>query len=331
MDRPRVALIELLDRDGRGGAAARVVDVQAWPLTLGRALDNDIVVDDPHVAPHHLRLDAAADGTVALSVLDSDNGVQIGRRRLARGAGEALPADGAELQVGTTRVRVRLPGEALAAEQPLPRRPALPLVSGALLALLLLAVHWLGLDPGDDATAWLPVVAGMPVAVAGWCALWALLSKLFQHRFDFVGHLRIALPWLLAIELAGALLPLAGATLAAPALWYLAPALQVLLAALMVRQHLARVLPAYPRAVTAVVAAATVAGSAVSLALTHRATDRFARAPYMSTLPLPMLRLGGAVPPQALVERMAPLQDALAERAAKARAEDDEAEADDAP
>lgn len=327
MDRPRLALIELLDREGRGGGA-HAVDVHAWPLTLGRALDNDVVIDDPHVAARHLRLDGTDDG-VTLSVLDSDNGVLLGRRRLARGASERLPAGGAELLVGTTRVRVRLPGETLAPELPLPRRPALPLASGALLALLLLAAHWLGLDPGDDATAWLPVVAGTPVAIAGWCGLWALLSKLFQHRFDFVGHLRIALPWLLGIELAGALLPLAGATLAWPALWHLAPALQVLLAALMVRQHLARVLPAYPRTVTAVVAAATVAGSAVSLALTHRATDSYARAPYMSTLPLPMLRLGGAAPPQDLVQRMAPLEQALAERAAKARAEDDEAQDDE--
>lgn len=325
MDRPRLALIEILDRDGRAGAAARAVDVNAWPLTLGRALDNDVVVDDPHVAPRHLRLDAAPGGGVQLTVLDSDNGVLLGRRRLARGAGEALPAGGAELQIGSTRLRLRLPGEALAPELPMPKRPALPLVSAALLALLLLAAHWLSLDPGADTTAWLPVVAGMPVAVAGWCATWALLSKLFQHRFDFVGHLRIALPWLLAIELAGALLPLAGATLAAPWLWNLSAPLQMLLLALMVRQHLAKVLPSYPRTVTAVVAAATVAGGAVALALTHRATDSFARAPYMSTLPLPMLRLGGAAPPQDLVQRMAPLAPVLAARAAKARAEDDEA------
>ena len=29
-----------------------------WPLRIGRALDNDLVLADPHVAPHHLRIDA---------------------------------------------------------------------------------------------------------------------------------------------------------------------------------------------------------------------------------------------------------------------------------
>jgi hypothetical protein len=97
-----------------------------------------------------------------------------------------------------------------------------------------------------------------------------------------------------------------------------------------VRRHLLQVLPAFPRAVGAVVAAATLAGAGVSLALTHRASDRFVRAPYMSTLPLPMLRPGGAALPQALVERMAPLEPALAGRAARARAEEDKTLDDEA-
>ena len=56
-----IALIELLDRDGR---VRRTLDVHAWPLTLGRALDNSLVLDDPHVAPHHATLATDADGTV---------------------------------------------------------------------------------------------------------------------------------------------------------------------------------------------------------------------------------------------------------------------------
>ncbi len=329
MDRPgRVALIELFERDGRSG---RVLDVHAWPLTLGRALDNDVVLDDPHVAPQHLRLAAAEPGGagIVLEVLDTDNGVLWGRRKLGRGARAELPAEGAELQLGGTRLRLRLPGETLAPEVPLPPRPAWPLASGALLAALLLFVHWLSLDPGADAAAWLPAVAGIPVLLAGWCGAWALLSKLFQHRFEFVPHLRIALPWLLAIELVDSLWPLLATTLAAPLLWHLGPPLQVLLLALMVRRHLVQVLPAHPRVLTAVVAAATLAGSAVSLLMTHRSTDRLVRAPYMSTLPLPGLHLDSPASSQAVLERMAPLQAVLAERTARARREDADNELDD--
>ena len=68
----RLALIELLDRDGR---ARRTLDVHAWPVSLGRALDNTWVLDDPHVAPHHAVLGVDADGHLLLQVGDSRNGV----------------------------------------------------------------------------------------------------------------------------------------------------------------------------------------------------------------------------------------------------------------
>ena len=48
----------------------------------------------------------------------------------------------------------------------------------------------------------------------------------------------------------------------------------------------------------------------------------------MSTLPLPALRLAGTVPTQALVQEMAPLAEALAERVKRAKKDDSEADAE---
>ena len=110
-DERRLALIELLGRDGQ---IARPVDVWRWPLSLGRALDNDVVVDDPHLAPHHLRLAPGEDGTLQLHALPSRNGVQLAGRAVA--GPTPLPRGGALLQLGTTRLRLRLPGETLAAD-----------------------------------------------------------------------------------------------------------------------------------------------------------------------------------------------------------------------
>ncbi len=330
MDRPeeRLALIECFERDGRPG---RTVDVHAWPLTLGRALSNHVVVDDAYVAPRHACIEPDAQGRLRLAVLKTANGVLVDGRRHAAGTSCELPPDGATLQLGQTRLRLRLPGETLAPEKPLPAAAALAtpwLLALALLALALAELA-LGLDPGADLTAWLPVLVGLPAAVAGWCALWALLSKVFQHRFDFAGHLRIALPWLLALQLVDALLPQLAAALAWPWLWRLTAPLQVLLFALWLRQHLAHVLPAYRRTVGAAVAVVTLAGSAISLSLIHRATDSYSRAPYMSTLPLPAVRLAGTEPPSVLVQDMAGLAEPLAARAKKAREEDDDDSAGD--
>ncbi|MDH4389786.1 MAG: FHA domain-containing protein, partial [Aquabacterium sp.] len=114
----RIALIELLDRDGR---ARRTLDVHAWPVTLGRALDNTWVLDDPHVAPHHATLALDAGGRPVVQVGDSRNGLQLGRRLLRAGDQAALPAAGAVLQFGGLRLRLRLAGAPLAPEWPLAR------------------------------------------------------------------------------------------------------------------------------------------------------------------------------------------------------------------
>ncbi|HWH73714.1 MAG TPA: FHA domain-containing protein, partial [Methylibium sp.] len=49
-----LAMVELLDRDG---SVAHRIPVRRWPVTIGRAIDCDVVLDDPHVAAHHARLE----------------------------------------------------------------------------------------------------------------------------------------------------------------------------------------------------------------------------------------------------------------------------------
>lgn len=324
---PRVALIELLGRDGRVG---RAVDVAAWPLLLGRAMDCDVVVDDPWVAAHHASIATDAQGRLMLQALPSRNGVQHGGGRLHSGETWVLPPGGAALTLGATRLLVRLPGEVLAPDRALPQPARLlaPVLMALALLALLLAGRWTALDPGADTMAWLPWAVGMPVAAIAWCGGWALASKLFQHRFDFLGHVRIALPWMLAVTLVDMGLPQLGAALAAPWLWYLAAPLQGLLQLLMVRAHLAHVLPQHPRLVFAGIATLAVATSATALATTYRGTQSFVAAPYMSTLPPPALRLAGTVPPEQLVQDLAPLAGRVAQLAQKARDDEDQAGAD---
>ena len=279
------------------------------------------------MAAHHAQIDVDASGALVLHALESRNGLQHERQTLRGGQQAFVSAGGATLQMGATRLRLRLPGEVLAPDRPLPPagQRVQPALVALVLAVLLVAGHWIELDPGTDYSSWLPVLVGLPVALVGWCGMWALLSKLFQHRFDFSGHLRITLPWMLAITVAEMLWPQLAAMLALPSLWYLSTPLQGLLLALLVHAHLAHVLPQHPRVVAASVAALTLAAGAMSLALTYRSTDSWAAAPYMSTLPLPALRLAGTVPPERLVQDLAPLAQTLAQRVKKARDDDNDA------
>jgi hypothetical protein len=343
---PRLALIELIEP---GVSERRTVDVLAWPLTLGRALDNHIVIDDPFVAAHHALMDIASDGSLQLTALDSVNGVQLDTQNsavnhLLSGHTRALPVSGAVLKLGNTRLRLRLPHEALAPEQLLPPlssavSAAVPASTGtssllwpwwAGLGLMAFEVasHWIGLDPGADFSAWLPLLLGVPVAVVVWCGVWALLSKLFNHHFDFSGHLRLALPWFLALALAQALWPQISAAMASPFLWRLTPLLMVALAAFLVRAHLSHVLPNKRQAVAVGVAAMALGAVGISAIVNYRSHDSLSSASYMSTLPLPALRLGSTSGEQKLVQALAPLAAQLALRVKKAR--DDEEDIDDA-
>lgn len=327
MERPeqRVALIEWLDREGH---VQRSVDVAAWPLSLGRALDNTVVLDDPYLAAHHARVLPGEDGRLLLQALPSHNGLRLDGRALEGPA--PVPAGGGLLQLGQTRLRLRVADAdaVLAPEKPLPATPALtrrgPLLAAGALMALVLGGQWLSLDPGADYTAWLPLVLGLPAVVMVWCGIWALLSKLFQHRFDFSGHLRIALPWLLAMQLQDMLWPQLTAALALPGLWMAGSLLENLLLIGLLHAHLRHTLPPYRRAVTAVVAVAALVGLGLTAAVTWRGHDSLVATPYMSTLPLPALQLTGTLPSATLVQEMAPLAERLAERVERAR--QDEAE-----
>lgn len=318
---PRLALIECLSRDGR---PQQSVDVMAWPLEIGRALSNHLVLDDPRVAARHARLAPDAEGRLQLSVLDTVNGLRLDGQRLRAGEQRALPESGALLQLGDTRLRLRLPGEVLAPEQRAPKVVAPVLALALPLAALVLAEQWIELDPGAPATAWASTALGQPLMLVGWCLAWALLSKLFHQGFEFAAHLRIALGGVLLLALVDLLLRQLGASLGWPLLWRLSLPAQIALLAALFWRHLGRVLPGHRRIAGAALLGAAVGGMGLTAAMNHRQADSWSRAAYMSTLPLPVLRVGGTVPVSSLVNDMAALGPPLADRAARARDEEED-------
>ena len=333
MDRPadRVALIELLDRDG---AVHRSIDVLAWPITLGRDLGNDVVLDDPHLAAQHARLDRAEDGTVLLRVGDCLNGALLAGRPLAAGQQAALDGPGL-FQLGLTRLRLRLPGEVLAAERPLPQPEASWANTWALLVALgalLTGPAWLAMDPGTEGSAWLPIVLGTPVALALWCALWALASKLFQHRFDFRGHVGVMLRVLVPCVAASLLLPVLAGALDWPALWQASQWVQPVTLALLVWRHGLRVLPGHARAVGAGVAGLLVLSLGSVLAMNQQRFERLNRSPYMTSLPLPPWRWHTPIGVPQFLDEARPLESQLQGLVSGAKADEaDDDEGDASP
>ncbi|MGB0847347.1 MAG: FHA domain-containing protein [Thiolinea sp.] len=53
-----------------------------FPVTIGRALDNDIILSDATVSSHHLEIDLDEDGQLVLRNLSSENGSKVNRQPL---------------------------------------------------------------------------------------------------------------------------------------------------------------------------------------------------------------------------------------------------------
>lgn len=310
----RLGVLEVLDRDAR---VRQVFEVTRWPLRVGRSLDCEVVLDDPHVAPEHLHL-RPADGGVALTVGDTVNGVRCGRRHL-RAGDEAVRPPGEEWWVGQTRVRLRLAGEAVPAELPLPVAGRWP-VAGLLLALagVLAWTAWgeyLQTEPGEFLSGLAGASLSMLAVLGIWSFLWALGSKLFQHRLDYWRHLRIASVGLLASGVVAAGLGVLAFATSWVLLGRLGGAAEAAVLAATVWAHLAVVLPGRRRLLGWAVGAALVSGLAVAAAFQYQRTGRLFGELYLTTLPPPSMRLAPAIPPAQFLDEARALQGALEQAA----------------
>jgi FhaA, N-terminal domain/FHA domain len=91
------AALRVSAHDGR----ERLVEVTGSPLTMGRARDNVLVLDDPRVSRHHGRLQARR-GTLVYTDLGSTNGSRVNGVRvdeIALGLGDRLEVGGTVLVV----------------------------------------------------------------------------------------------------------------------------------------------------------------------------------------------------------------------------------------
>jgi hypothetical protein len=314
-------LLEVLDRDAQ---PRQSFTVAAWPLRIGRALDNDVVLSDPHVAAHHLTIAIAESGTdLTLMLADTRNGALLGHKRLRGGESAALAAEGEpiDISLGRTHLRLRLPGHTVAAELPLAptgsmRRRALPVV---LAALLLVAgtvfTTWLDTDPENLTRALGSTLLTGVVGAAIWCTVWALLSKTFTRQAQFGWHLRVFVIASLSLLVVGALPSLIAFAFSWPWLTDFGFIGTIAVAAAALYFHLLAVEPAKHRLMKWAAVACGVVGVGLSLWFNVQRSDQLGEELYMNHLFPPALRLAKPVAPDAFVDGLAALRPLLDKKA----------------
>lgn len=101
-------IVEIVSRGGHTIERHRVCGER---VTIGRAFDNDVILTDETVSPHHAVLESDSLGNPVLSDAGSLNGIRSDRH----GAGSRFAvASGETCNLGRARIRIYLPGHPVA-------------------------------------------------------------------------------------------------------------------------------------------------------------------------------------------------------------------------
>ncbi len=348
-----LALVEAIDREGLVRQSWRI---DRWPVTIGRALDNTVVLSDAHVAAHHATVDLVAPTSVPATTRNADlpaeapadvvaapmptrialtagatrNGVDIGRDRLRAGESRVVVDTGGDLdfQIGRTQLRLRLAGHALGPE--LVMAPAatsdvrwLPTLAVALVVMLfVLGNTWIDTDPDNLSRAAGSIVLTTIAAGAIWCGLWALLSKTFTRQGHFGWHVRVFVIASLATMVLAALPPLVAFAFSWPWVTDFSFVAVYATIAAAIYFHLLAVEPSRVRLMRAVAITGFLAGVALTLWFNVQRTGRPGEELYMNHLFPPQMRIAKPVPVDRFVQGLGPMQ-AILDRKAKEPASGD--------
>jgi hypothetical protein len=312
------AILGLLQAIDRNGALVAKLDVKHWPVTVGRALTADLVLDDSHVAGEHLRIDRTPEGVVTVQVLDTVNGVTLGRAQHGQGTQFNWP-DSEGLTLGRLKLGLRLAEAPIAAEEPLPHFPWRTVAWTVLAVVGMLALvvgqSWLTLTEPSQLARQLPgLVAAVAMGIAVWAGLWALATKLFTHRLQFWRHVRIACASALAIQLASMLAGLLAFMFSLESLARFESQLVLLGAAAAIYLHLTVIVPQRRRGLAGLVAGVAVLGIVAMLGTNWLQNKRLSNKLYMSTIYPPSLRMAPAVPVPQFLDEAGALRERLAAR-----------------
>jgi hypothetical protein len=191
-------ILEVRDQNG----VATLHRLNSLTMSIGRALSNDIILDDPYVDARHARIAVSETGALELHDTGSVNGLYVDNVR----AKATVPIQaGVAVRVGRTTLRFRDVNEEVApalveAQALLPartmQRTLVPAgkwqwaVFGGT-SVLLLVNSWLG-STGRD--GWTPAVSGLLaifVMASLWAVIWGATTRGADRRLNFVRHLAI--------------------------------------------------------------------------------------------------------------------------------------------
>jgi hypothetical protein len=185
----------ILEIQGEDGERAEYRVMTAFPVTLGRGYDNDVILSDPHIGARHLTIDVDAEGW-KLTDHGTVNPTQVNGRAV-RGVDIHL-SSGDSVRAGTTTLRVFAPDHLV--DDPVRMQKVNPVFlhltrplnvwSYFTLAVLGVLAWTYATVWSDDTTLTLAgAAAAASVCALVWAALWSVAGRLIRRRSFFLAHL----------------------------------------------------------------------------------------------------------------------------------------------
>jgi hypothetical protein len=189
-----IGYIEIFDAKG---AANERVPIESFPIRIGRAYTNQVILGDPYVCPMHVEIASDDRGRLIARDLDSVNGLRAE-------AGDKPSAtleiqSGSQFRIGHTQLRYCSVDHLLAptlvdreSKRFWVNSPYTAVAVGAAVFLLLCLDAYLTTIERATVAAVVTEPLTSSAMLLVWAGLWALASRVVVSRFHFPQHVTIA-------------------------------------------------------------------------------------------------------------------------------------------
>jgi hypothetical protein len=193
----QVIVVETLDK--RGNVIARTKP-DSLPFTIGRSLDNAVIVDDPWASPQHAEVYVSNSDKLMIRDLDSENGLIL--KPTNKHIANLEIQSSCVLGIGRQSIRLRIPGEQLAATRvpsTMARRATLLMTNPVCIGLLFITATLVNID-FTHTTTWEEISVAKYLsrlviayaAIGSWTIGWGCLTYQTRHELRLGPHLATA-------------------------------------------------------------------------------------------------------------------------------------------
>jgi len=182
--------------DGKGGVVERF-PIESFPIKIGRAYGNDVILDDPYVCPAHVAIAPDEQGRLIVADLESVNGLR--ESAWEKPVASLEIRSGSQFRIGHTQLRYCGVDHALAptlvdrdSRRLWLNSPYTAVIVGVAVFLLLCLDAYLTIIERVTFAAIVSEPLSTFAMLLLWSGLWALASRVIVSRFHFPQHATIA-------------------------------------------------------------------------------------------------------------------------------------------